>query len=81
MLITGIGNRNWIYILAERKIQPSHHANEFQGVDMTTTTAPRFETRTATSPLARFFAAFKKELRRAIELAGAPYVNGPMPPL
>ena len=48
---------------------------------MTTTTAPRFEARTETSAFSRFLATFKKELRRAIELAGAPYVNGPMPPL
>ena len=48
---------------------------------MTTTTAPRFEAATETSTFARLVSSFLGELRRAIELAGAPYVNGPLPPL
>jgi hypothetical protein len=48
---------------------------------MTTTTAPRFETANEPSKIARFIAAFLAEVRRAIELSGKPYVNGPLPPL
>ena len=42
-------------------------------------------TNTATAPidfsLARTLRAFLKELRRAFELAGAPYADGTLPPL
>lgn len=48
---------------------------------MTTTTAPRFEAATETSTFSRLVASFLVEVRRAIELAGAPYVNGSLPPL
>ncbi len=48
---------------------------------MNTTTAPRFEAATETSTFARLVSSFLAEVRRAIELAGAPYVNGPLPPL
>ena len=48
---------------------------------MTTTTAPRFEATPETSSFSRLVSAFLAEVRRAIELAGAPYVNGPLPPL
>lgn len=48
---------------------------------MTTTTASTFDTANETSGFSRFVSAFLTELRRAIELAGAPYVNGPLPPL
>lgn len=35
----------------------------------------------ATGKIARMFRTFCVELRRAIELAGAPYKNGVLPPL
>ena len=48
---------------------------------MNTTTAPRFEAATETTSFSRLVSAFLAEVRRAIELAGAPYVNGPLPPM
>jgi len=44
-------------------------------------------TTTATNPtvtksgLSRFLESFRKEVRRALELAGAPYKDGFLPPL
>jgi len=36
---------------------------------------------TTQSSLSRFLQAFRKEVRRALELAGAPYKDGFLPPL
>jgi hypothetical protein len=50
------------------------------GADMNATTS--ISTRnTADSKLGRLFRAFCMEARRAIELVGASYRNGPLPPL
>jgi hypothetical protein len=43
-----------------------------------TATSPRNESKGAFARLAQTFVT---QLRRAIELSGAPYVNGPLPPL
>jgi hypothetical protein len=84
LLIAGMGNQNWIYILAARKIHSSQnatHRKQIQELTMTTTTVPRFEAANETSTFSRLVSSFLAEVRRAIELAGAPYVNGPLPPL
>ena len=82
LFIAGMGNQNWPYICEARKIHPSQSpTHKIQELTMTTTTAPRFEAATETSGFSRLLASFLAEVRRAIELAGAPYVNGPLPPL
>jgi hypothetical protein len=50
------------------------------GADMNayTATSPRIETR---GTFARLLRTLRVELRRAIELAGAPYKDGVLPPL
>lgn len=47
-------------------------------MNATTTTA---STRTASTGLSRLLQSFRSELRRAFELAGAPYRDGVLPPL
>jgi hypothetical protein len=74
-----IQNRNWIYILLARKLQPSTQVNEFTGAHMNTIaiTSPAPAKASFGDMLRRFGA----QLRRAFELSGMPYVDGPMPPL
>jgi hypothetical protein len=74
-----IRNGNWIYIWWARKLHPS--LNDMKnGVAMNayTTISSRKATETR---FGRWFRAFCAEARRAIELVGASYQNGPLPPL
>lgn len=48
---------------------------------MNTATITAAAATTTESAFARALRKFWAELRRAFELSGAPYVNGPMPPL
>jgi hypothetical protein len=48
---------------------------------MTTLTLVHDTDANAAGGISRFFACLRRELRRAIEIAGEPYMDGPMPPL
>ncbi|WP_158643106.1 hypothetical protein [Pseudoduganella lurida] len=45
------------------------------------TTATATLTNASTGNFTRLLNAFLAEVRRAVELAGAPYMNGPVPPM
>jgi hypothetical protein len=79
LIITEIVNRNWIYIGSGRKVEPSlNDMNSGADMNAYTATSPRIETR---GTFARLLRTLRIELRRAIELAGAPYKDGVLPPL
>ncbi|TWI67333.1 hypothetical protein IP91_01446 [Pseudoduganella lurida] len=74
--------QNWIYIFVLGKIPSSLNANAsnpFKDTNMTTATATL--TNASTGNFTRLLNAFLAEVRRAVELAGAPYMNGPVPPM
>lgn len=81
-MIGEIRNRNWIYIWRNPILAPSLNANEFKELQMNAATTTAGSTRdTNQSRLSRLLQSFRTELRRALELAGAPYKDGILPPL
>jgi len=61
-------------------LDSSLNVNEFKELQMNATTTASNPTVTK-SGLSRFLESFRKEVRRALELAGAPYKDGFLPPL
>jgi hypothetical protein len=82
LVIGVIRNRNWIDIWCSLTLASSLNANEFKELQMNAATTTAASTpATQKTGLSRLLQTFRTELRRAFELAGAPYKDGILPPL